>query len=376
MINVFQPALGNEELEAVRQVFASNWPGKGPFTDRFETAFAAHIDSDRRLVRSVTSCTEGLFLALRLLDVGPGDEVILPTISFVGAANAIVDRGARPVFCDVDAASLNAVADTIAPCISSRTRAILLLHYGGVPCDMDAIVALTRHHGLSLVEDNACSVSSSYRDTPCGLFGDVSVWSFDSMKALVTGDGGMIRCRTREWADLAERLLYLGLEQQSGLQKEAETRWWEFDVACSGRRAILNDIAAAIGLEQLKKLPAFIRRRREVHERYDTAFASVDWLRRPPPVPADRTSSYYMYWIQVPGGGRRDRLATHLRQRDIYTTFRYHPLHRVAFYGASSRLPNAEQAADETLCLPLHQSLSNADLDCVVDAVRCFEAGA
>ena len=375
MINVFQPALGAEELDAVRKVFEANWPGRGPVTDAFEAAFACHLGTPRDLVRSVNCCTAGLFTAVRLLDLGPGDEVILPSISFVGAANAIVAAGARPVFCDVDRRSLNATAEAIERSVGSRTKAAIVMHYGGVPCDLAGIGEVVERHRLALIEDNACSVASRFRGQPCGTFGDVSAWSFDASKVIVTGDGGMIRCRTAELARRAERILYLGLDHASGFQRDVETRWWEFDVTDCGHRAILNDIASAIGLEQLKKLPRFLTRRREIHEFYDRQLSALDWLTCPPPIPADAVSSYFLYWIQTRPDWR-DRLAAHLRRCGIYTTFRYFPLHRVAFYQAERSLPNADRAADETLCLPSHPGLTDDDLRQIVDAVRRFEPGA
>jgi aminotransferase len=374
MIHVFQPALEAEELEAVRKVFESNWPGKGKVTDQFETEFASHLGAERELVHSVNSCTEALFQAVTLLGIGPGDEVILPSISFVGAANAVVSSGARPVFCDVDPASLNCTPETIESRISERTKAVLLLHYGGVPCDMRAICDLVSSRGLWLIEDAACSVASRFCGKACGLFGDIGVWSFDSMKPLVTGDGGMIWCRTTEMAQRAGQLLYLGLGTQSGFAKDVETRWWEFDVTCCGRRGILNDIASAIGLEQLKKLPRFLARRKQIHEFYDKELSGLAWLTCPPCIPPGCVSSYYLYWIQTRPSWR-DHLAMHLRREGIYTTFRYFPLHRVPFYGASQRLPNAETAADATLCLPLHPSLSDHDLERIVDSIRRFDRG-
>jgi aminotransferase len=372
MINVFQPALGAEELDAVRRVFESDWPGKGKLTDQFEAEFALHLGTDRELVRSANSCTEGLFLAMALLGIGSGDEVILPSISFVGAANAIVACGARPVFCDVDRASLNCTAAAIERCIDRRTKAALILHYGGVPCDMDAIGELLTSQRLLLIEDCACSVASRFGDKASGTFGDVGVWSFDSMKALVTGDGGMIWCRTPELARRAEQLLFLGLESRSGIAKSAEARWWEFEVTCCGRRGILNDIASAIGIEQLRKLPRFLARRKQIHEFYDRELSSLSWLTCPPPIPDGSTSSYYMYWIQA-DTDRRDRLAAHLRHDGIYTTFRYFPLHRVRYYDAQPSLPHAEKAADETLCLPLHPSLSDDDLERIATSIHRFD---
>src|SRR6185295_2692126 len=224
------------------------------------------------------------------------------------------------------------------------------------------------------IEDNACSVASRFRGKACGSFGDVSVWSFDSMKVLVTGDGGMIWCRTADLAKRAEQLLYLGLGSESGFGKTVKTRWWEFEVAECGRRGILNDIASAIGIEQLKKLPRFLARRKQIHEYYDQELSSISWLTCPPQIPDCSISSYYFYWVQA-RGHHRDRLATHLRENGVYTTFRYFPLHRVKFYGATQSLQNAERAAAETLCLPLHPSLSCDDLERVVTSIRRFDPG-
>jgi len=375
MINVFQPSLGAEELAAVGRVFESNWLGKGKVTGRFEAAFAEHLGVRRELLRSANSCSEGLFLSVKLAGAGPGDEVVMPSISFVASATAAVSRGARPVFCDVDPRTLNATAETIAACLTPKTRAVVLLHYGGLPADMDPIVQLLEPRGITLIEDSACSVASVYRGRACGTLGDIGVWSFGPAKILVTGDGGMVYTRDEEMAARVELELYLGLDSQSGLSNTSATRWWEFEVACDGRRGVTNDICSAIGLEQMGKLPGFLERRRQVDEFYRRELAAIDWLVLPPEVPADCRSSYFFHWIQVTGEGRRDRLAAHLRVRGIYTTFRYHPLHRVAYYSHSGRaLPQTDRAAEETLLLPLHQALSDSDLDQILDGIRSFKA--
>lgn len=371
MINVFQPALQAEEMEAIKKVFESNWVGKGTVTDQFETQFANHLGVERRLVRSVSCCTEGLFQSMALLGLGSGDEVILPSISFVGAANAIAAAGARPIFSEVDKRTLNVTAELIGEKITPRTKAVMVLHYGGVPCEMDEICQLLHEKGIYLIEDSACSVATRYKDRACGTFGDIGVWSFDAMKILVTGDGGMIYCRNAEIAQRAEGLIYLGLATKSGFSSNVTQRWWEFDVSCYGRRAIMNDIASAIGIEQLKKLPGFISRRRWVHEFYNGALSDMDWLRTPPRTLPHAQSSYYLYWIQT-HPDIRDRLAKHLRDNGIYTTFRYYPLHLVKFYEACTSLPDTEEAAQITLCLPIHQSLSEEDVHKVVDSIREF----
>jgi aminotransferase len=371
MINIFQPALQHEELEAVQRVIESNWVGKGKLTDRFEADFARYTGVDRSLVRSVSSCTEGLFQSMTLLGIQPGDEVILPSISFVGAANAVAESGAKPVFCDVDRRTLNPTEELIEQKITPKTRAVMILHYGGMPCPMDEIVELVRRKEIALIEDSACSVASRYKGKACGTFGDIGVWSFDAMKILVTGDGGMIYCNSAEMAQRTEQQTYLGLLTKSGYSGEVNTKWWEFDISCYGRRAIMNDIASAIGIEQLKKLPDFISRRNRIHEFYNHALSDVDWLQTPPDIPLWAQSSYYFYWIQT-RSDIRDRLAKHLKDNGIYTTFRYYPLHWVKFYGACTRLPYAEEAAQTTLCIPIHQSLSEEDVHKIVDSIREF----
>lgn len=372
MINVFQPALGEQELAAVREVFESNWVGRGPRTAQFERGFAAHIGVDPGHVTSVNSCTEATFIAMELAGIGPGDEVVLPTVSFVGVANAICSRGARPVFCDVDAHTLNPSAAAIEAVLTPRTKAVVVLHYGGHPGDVVAIADLCRDRGVVLIEDAAIAIASTVDGRACGTFGDLGVWSFDHGKIVVTVDGGMLYVRDPELAARAPKLAYFGMEQTSGYDQamRARTRWWEFEVSSFSRRSVTNDVLTAIGNVQLGRLPAFIERRRQVAAAYDDGLAGVSGLTCPPPLPAGHTSSYYMYWIQL-DGGIRDDLARDLYERGIYTTFRYPLLHKVAAYGSSSLLlPNAEAAAARTLLLPMHQALSDADVDRVVDAVR------
>lgn len=375
MINVFQPSLGVEELEAVRRVFESKWLGKGKMTAQFEEELANHLGVSREHLRSSNSCSEGLFLSLKLCGISPGDEVVMPSISFVASANAALERGAKPVFCDVDRRTLNATAETIEAVLTPRTKAVMLIHYGGLPADMNPILELLHPRGIRVIEDSACSIASLYKGRACGTLADIGVWSFDPGKILVTGDGGMVFSADPEMARRAELELYLGMTSHSGFSNAAASRWWEFEVLCDGRRSITNDICSAIGLEQIKKLPDFLDRRREIDRIYRHELADLEWLIPPPEAPSDCRSSHYFFWVQLAGEGRRDRLATYLRDKGIYTTFRYHPLHRVSFYGATDRsLPCTEQAAEETLLLPMHQSLSDSDLQKILEAIRSFPA--
>ncbi len=374
MINLFQPALGAEELDAVDEVFQSNWIGKGTVTDRFEGDFAAHLGVDRELVRSVSTCTEALFQSMTLLRIGPGDEVVLPTISHVSAANAVASSGAKPVFCDVDRRTLNTTARFIDEKITAKTKAAIILHYGGFPCEMPDICVLVEQRGIALIEDSACSIASRYEAKACGTFGEIGTWSFDPMKIAVTGDGGMMYCGTRERSEHLEKLIGLGISPSSGSGSGARDRWWEFEVSCHGRRATMNDLTAAIGVAQLRKLPQAISRRREIHSYYDRDLGDLAWLEVPPAIAGGMEASYYFYWIQTEPE-IRDQLAKHLRSKDVYSTFRYYPLHWVEYFGATDPLENAEHAAETTLCIPTHESLSDEDLATIVKHIVEFGKG-
>jgi len=370
MIQIFSNTLGVAELAAVERAFASRWLGKGCECDAFEKEFLAYRGGVGEMLLTNT-CTSAIYIALRALGIGPGDEVIVPTIHFVAAANAVLDMGARVVFADVDPHTLNLLPGEITRLRTPKTKAVFLLHYGGHPADMDALHA--EADGLLIIEDAANAPASLYHGQACGTLGDVGVWSFDAMKILVMIDGGALWLKDEESAKRATMYRYLGLLPQttSGVdaQKAGAGRWWQFDLGITSGRFISNDVSAAIGRIQLQKLPGFIARRKEIWEVYQSGLAGVGDLILPPEPLPDCTSSYYLYWIQT---ARRDELAAYLGERGIYTTFRYYPLHLVKFYESRAHLPNAEFVGSTTLCLPIHQNLTDDDVAHVVEAVREF----
>lgn len=368
MINLFQPTTGHAELTVIADCLKSGWLGKGPKVAEFERAWANHISAMPEQIVSTNSCTEALFTAIRLLDIGPGDEVIIPTIHFIGVAQAVLAAGVIPVFCDIDSRTLNTTASFILSKVTRKTKAIILNHYGGVPCQMDEIMLmLEQWPGIYLIEDAACAPASTYQGKAVGTFGDIGVWSFDAMKVMTTGDGGMMYIRDTDLADRARKMLYLGINSESGLSSNTG-KWWEFEVELPGaRRSVMNDVAAAMGLEQLRKLPELTNRRLDICATYDYLLpACVKQFSNRAAGPYDNRS-FYFYWIQTP---RRDELAQFLRANDIYTSFRYYPLHWA--YKTGDSLPNAEKAAQETLLLPLHCGLSDSDIGYVCEKVREF----
>jgi dTDP-4-amino-4,6-dideoxygalactose transaminase len=369
MIRLFQPTLGGEELAAIAEVFADQWPGPGPRVKLFEQAFAEYLGADSREMIAITSCTEGLFQAVASLDLSPTNEVILPTVSFIGAAHAIRAAGARLRLVDVDPFTLNPTPEMIGTAITARTKAILVLHFGGRMESIGEIAALALERGIVLIEDSACALGGRLNGLPYGRFGDIGIWSFDSMKLLVTGDGGMIRVGDDALRQKIFNRIHLG-DARPGREAAVTSQWWwEIEPADWGRLAFMNDLDAALGLTQLRRVETFIEERRRIARTYDEALAEIPWIRLPPA--AAEGSIPYFYWIQT-RPVVRDRLAAYLLERGIYTSFRYWPLHRTRLYADGGTYQGADFASSTTLLLPVHQNLSQSDVGHIIDSVRAF----
>ena len=375
MINLFQPTLGTEELEEIAKVFKSNWLGKGNYVKDFETGFANNLKTKNQHFLSTSSCTEAIFLASDLFNFSTNDEIIVPSISFPSVGSSIMSKGAKIVFCDVDKNSLNVRAIDIESKITENTKAVFLIHFGGVSCDMDPIVELCKEHNIFIIEDSACAVKSFYKGKACGTIGDMGMWSFDAMKTLSTADGGMMYIKDLKLRIEAEEKLYLGLphKQKSGIDSStgSSNSWWEFEMNHPGRRAIMNNVTAAMGCAQLKKLDSFISRRKEIYDVYHHELNKLDWLTVPPIEKFDNVSSYYFFWIQTE---KRNELAKYLLDNKVYTTFRYWPLHKIEMFKdyVDGDYPNSEYVSKVTLNLPLHQSLSNEDVNKIIKLITDF----
>ncbi|MEU1284828.1 DegT/DnrJ/EryC1/StrS family aminotransferase [Kitasatospora sp. NPDC005856] len=380
MINVTQPSVGAEELAAIGAVFDSKWLGSGPRTEEFEAQFAEHLGVSSDNVLFLNSATSGLFLTMELVGVGPGDEVVLPSNGFIANANCVVDAGARPVFCDIDDETLNPRVEDILAVLTPRTRAVIVLHYGGYPGEVEKIAALCAERGIALIEDAAVSVASSAHGRRCGTFGDYGIWSFDARKVITTGDGGMLYVRDPEGARRARRLAYHGLEDRSSFTTAAKSQhrhlWWSFEVEDIGRRLVGNDMTAAMGMVQLRRLGGFVDRRRAIGRRYDRALAGVPGIRTPCALPEGHESTHYFYWLRFDSQEIRDGVSEDLLAQGIYTSWRYYPLHRVQRYEATqSVLPVTDAVSDTALLLPAHQDLLDDEVDQVArEVVKSVEA--
>jgi dTDP-4-amino-4,6-dideoxygalactose transaminase len=365
VIPVFGSLVGRAELCEIADCFSSQWLGMGQKTTQFERRFADRLGlQDAVLVNSGSSA---LYLAVFLLNLPKGSEVIVPAFTWVACAQAVRLCGATPVFCDVDPKTQNVTAKTIKPRLTRRTRAIMVVHYAGKPVRMDEIVAL----GLPVIEDAAHAVDSRVHGKSCGSLGDIGVYSFDSVKNLTMGEGGALTARDPALIERARNLRYCGISK-SGLDASlSEPRWWEHQIRAVFPKMLPNDVCAAIGLAQLKRIGRLQAKRRAIWERYQKEFRRHRWLVRPTEPEAFERHSYFTYFVRVLGG-RRDGLARHLKDRGIYTTLRYHPLHLSSIYESSVNLPHSEQLNREGLNLPLHPQLDDASVKRILAAIADF----
>jgi dTDP-4-amino-4,6-dideoxygalactose transaminase len=363
MLQVFGASFDERELEAIRASLATGWLGMGPNVERMEAWLEERLD---RHVVMVNSGTSALQLAVELLELPAGSEVVLPSFTWVGCANAIALAGHTPVFADVDLETANLDVETIRAVAGDRTAAVMAVHYGGKPARIDGIAAL----GIPVVEDAAHAIDSQLGGRWCGTLGDIGVLSFDSVKNVATPDGGALLTPDAEVAERARRLRYCGIGR-AGFERRGDGRWWQHEIERPFPKMLPNDISAGIGLVQLQKLDENQRRRKEIWGAYSAALDGLEWLALPPGPAPDERHSWFTYLVRVTDG-RRDDLARALLRSGIYTTLRYEPLHTTPPYATGRRLPATERLAAEGLNLPLHPRMTDADVERVVVAVAGF----
>jgi perosamine synthetase len=373
-VPIARPSLGEEEAGAARRAILSGWITQGPEVAAFEEEFAAFVGAPHACAAS--SCTTALHLALHALGVGPGDEVVTVSHSFIATANAVRYCGARPVFVDIDPRTYDIDPGGIEAAITPRTRAILPVHQVGLPCDMAAVLAIARRHGLPVVEDAACAIGSELRiGGEWGRIGrphgDVACFSFHPRKVLTTGDGGMLTTRDPE-LDRAFRLLRQhGMSIPDTARHAATTVAFE-EYPVVGFNYRMTDIQAAVGRVQLARLPEMLSRRVALAARYTRALGSIPGLEAPH-VPADARPNYQSYPVRVtaeyPLG--RDELMQELLDRGVSTRRGIMNAHQEqAFAGEGvPPLPHSEAARDGVVLLPLYDALTHDDQDYVIDCL-------
>jgi dTDP-4-amino-4,6-dideoxygalactose transaminase len=366
------PDIDEAEIEAVVACLRSGWVTTGPATRQFEQDFNAYLGGGLHAI-SVNSATAGLHLALESLGIGPGDDVIVPTLTFTATAEVVRYLGARPVFVDVEPDRMTLSVDAVAAALTPQTRAIVPVHYAGLACDMDGLLALARRHGLRVVEDAAHAFPTRYKGGLVGtLDSDITVFSFYANKTMTTGEGGIIDTRD---ADLAQRVRVMRLH---GISQDAFDRYvskkpaWYYEVVAAGFKYNLTDIASSIGIQQLRKIDRFAARRALLAQRYHERLAHLPLHLPARPGGAD-THAWHLYVIRLtrdaPLG--RDALIVELARRGIGTSVHFIPLHRQPYWRdtydlSPSRFPVAEACYPNMLTLPLYTKMSDADQDRVI----------
>ena len=369
-INVMQPWFGAEEVAALTAVIESGWVAQGPRVVAFEAAFAAAMAVEHAV--ATTSCTTALHLAMVVAGVRAGDEVVVPSFSFIATANAATYVGARPVFADVDPLTGNLTAASVEAVLTERTRAVIAVDQGGVPVDLEAIRAVTDPRGIVVVEDAACGAGSTYRGRPVGAGADIAAWSFHPRKIVTTGEGGMLTTPNAAWAERARRLREHAMSV-SAAARHASVLAPPEEYTEVGYNYRMTDLQAAIGLVQLAKLPEVVVRRREIAAGYAAAIADIPGL-RPVADPAYGTCNFQSFWVEVgpPYPLDRDQLLAHLADADVSARRGIMAAHRQPAYSGADHvpLPVTEHLTDSTLILPVFHQMTDAERVRVVDALR------
>lgn len=371
------PEIGEEEIAEVVDTLRSGWVTTGPKAKRFEDDFGAFLGDPALHCMAVNSATAGLHLALEALGIGPGDEVITTTHTFTATAEVVRYLGADVVLVDIDPATLCIDPALVEAAITPRTRAILPVHYGGLAADMQALLAIARRHGLKVVEDAAHALPTTVDGALVGTLGsDATVFSFYANKTITTGEGGMVVTRD---AALAKRIRTMRLH---GMSRDAFDRFtakvpsWYYEIVAPGFKYNLTDIAAALGIHQLKRARAFHVRRAQIARGYDAAFAGLPLITPPGPRGAD-LHAWHLYPLRLADAAPigRDTLIERLFAAGIGCSVHYIPLHLQPYWRERYALrpesfPHSQRAYERMLSLPIYTRMTDADVQRVADAVR------
>jgi perosamine synthetase len=368
------PSIGEEEIAEVVEVLRSGWLTTGPKVRRFEEAFAAYVGVRHAI--AVNSGTAALHLALEAVGVGPGDEVILPTYTFAATGEVVAYLGARPVLTDCRADTFNIDAATVAPLITPRTKAIIPVHIAGQPCDMDPIMELAREHQLHVIEDAAHALPATYKGKTVGIISDLTAFSFYATKPITTGEGGMVTTTRDDYAARMKRMSLHGLSGDAW-NRYSDKGHWYYEILDFGFKYNLTDLAAALGIQQLRRSDNLYKRRQEIARMYREGFSDLE-VCVPPGEAEYGTHAWHLYILQlnlsVLASGR-DEVIRALGEKGIGTSVHFiplhlHPVYQKLFDYHQGAFPNAEHVFERAISLPIYPAMTDADVRRVIEAVR------
>jgi dTDP-4-amino-4,6-dideoxygalactose transaminase len=368
------PAIGDEEIAAVVEVLKSGWLTTGAKVGEFEKQFCRFVRS--RHAVAVNSATAALHLALKAVGVRERDEVIVPTMTFAATAEVVLYLRAKPVLVDCERDTLNMDPDRLSAALTPRTKAIIPVHFAGQPCDMKAILRFAQAHELKVIEDAAHALPASDHSRMIGSIGDITCFSFYATKTITTGEGGMATTENPDWANKMRMLSLHGISHDAWNRYGAEGSWY-YEILSLGYKYNLTDIAASLGLEQLKKCHALAAGRRRIAEAYDAGFADLAEIRTPMCRPGIQ-HAWHLYVIQL----ELERLTLDrrqfiqaLREKNIGSSVHFTPLHLHPFYRRNfgyrpEDFANASSVYERIVSLPIYPKMTAADVDYVIAAVR------
>ena len=369
-----QPDIGQAEIDEVVDTLRSGWITTGPKTKEFERRFAEYIGARHAI--AVNSCTGGLHVALAAAGIGPGDEVIVPTITFCATANVVVHLGATPIIVDLEPDTLNIDTQRLEAAITPRTKAVIPVHLYGHPCDMDRISEIAKTHRLLVIEDAAHAVAAEWRGQRIGSFSPATVFSFYATKNLTTAEGGMITTDDDEYAGKMRILTLHGISRDAWKRYSAEGSWY-YEVTVPGFKYNLTDLQSALGLHQLARLEVMTQRRTELAARYRAGLCDLPEIELPT-VRSDIRHAWHLYVIRLRLerlGINRAEFIERLKSEGIGTSVHFIPLHRQPYYRdrfgfQPADFPVADAAYERLVSLPLYTRMTERDVDDVIETVH------
>ncbi|MDP8247767.1 MAG: DegT/DnrJ/EryC1/StrS family aminotransferase [Candidatus Tritonobacter lacicola] len=367
------PVIEQPEIDEVVDSLKSGWLGTGPKVHKFEEMFEEYKGVG--FAMALSSCTSALHLSMLAIGIKRGDEVIVPSMTFAATANAVIHAGAKPVLADCEIKTMNIDPEDIERKITSRTKAIMPVHFAGRPCDMSSIMELAAKHDLKVIEDCAHAIETEYRGRKSGTFGDLGCFSFYATKNIVTGEGGMAITDNEDYADKIKVLALHGMSRDAW-KRFSDEGYKHYQVVYAGFKNNMMDIQAAIGIHQLPRIDKYWERRREIWNRYNEAFKDLPVI-TPAPVEPDTRHAHHLYTLLLDIDRlkiTRDQFLDEMTKLNIgvgvhYRALHLHPYYRQAFGYKRGDFPNAEWISDRTVSIPLSPKLTDKDVGDVIEAV-------